>query len=93
MKTIRIDRLFHGFASVRDYQVEEAKVKHEDIKVVLDKEYMIIPFEKLDQGFKNKEIFKSKHKDGQTYSLIDYDWVKPKKETVQFDLFTSLQNI
>lgn len=95
-KEIKIQRLYHGFASVRDYQVDEAKLKGQALKIILGREYIIVPIEKLDKHFKNDDVFVSKH-DRRTYTLVDFDWAtfKPKQEAEQlgFDLFNSLNTI
>ena len=79
MKIIKIDRLWHGFASVRDYLIKEAIVKREDLKIVLrgTGEEMIVDWDRLFEGKKNKEKFKSKHTSLEYY-LIDYLW-KPNQ--------------
>lgn len=71
---VTIKKLFHGFASIRDYLVIKAVKNRENIIVYYNTQHMTIPFNKLDQGFENKNIFISKH-DGKEYKLIDYDWI------------------
>ena len=79
MKTANINRLWHGFASIRDYIIKDAIVKREDLRIVLRKtgEEMVVDWDKLFEGKKNKEIFKSKH-NSLEYYLIDYLW-KPNQ--------------
>ncbi len=79
MKITKVKKLWHGDISVRDYIVKEVIVKREDLKVVLTKtgQEMIINWDRLWEGKKNKEIFKSKHNDLEYY-LIDYLW-KPEQ--------------
>lgn len=81
MAIIKINRLFHGYASLRDYQVAEAIKNHEDIDVILNStgEIMTILANKLSEGKTNKEKFRSKHEDNLVYSLVDFKW-KPNKD-------------
>lgn len=93
---ISVQRLFHGFASVRSTTIAKAKEKHQGLRIEWQGEHILVPYERLDEGFSNEETFRSKHIDGQTYSLFDYDWDTFKKTTaqeVQFDIFSSLQRI
>jgi len=85
---VKINRLFVKkldgetklFASIRDYIVEKAQKEKKDLVVFCEQlnEEIIIPYDNLKEGIKNKEVFKSKI-DGNNYSLIDYDWEKFKK--------------
>lgn len=81
--TVKIKRLFHGFASVRSTQVERAKRKGEGLYIIYGDKHMTVPFEKLDKGFSNREEYQSKH-DGSWYSLVDYDF---KEDPSQQSLF------
>lgn len=67
--------MWHGYASVRDYQVEEAKKNKEglEIRLIPTGEVMFVPFEKLGEGKKSPNFFRSKH-ENKTYYLIDYVW-------------------
>jgi hypothetical protein len=85
---IKIERLWHGFASVRDYKVMKARQLHEGIDLYCENEHAFIPYDRLDEGFKNKVMFHSKHQKGQNYSLIDYDWCTFRAKEQQFQLFT-----
>jgi hypothetical protein len=85
---VKINRLFvkrigeetKFFASIRDYIVEKAKREKKDLIVFCKElnEEIIVPHEKLKEGIKNKEKFKSKINE-QTYSLVDFEWNKFKK--------------
>jgi hypothetical protein len=85
---VKVNRLFvkkvgdstKFFASIRDYIVEKAKKEKKDLIVFCKElnEEIIVPYEKLEEGIKNKEKFKSKI-NGKMYSLIDFDWHKYKK--------------
>ena len=77
MKTAKIKRLWHGFASIRDYIIKDSIKKREDLKVIFNGQEMTINWDKLCEGKDNKEIFKSKHNDLEYY-LIDYLW-KPEQ--------------
>lgn len=79
-KKIKVKRLWHGFASVRDFQVEEARRKGLGLEILWNNEYIHVPYDKLDKCFDNDEVFRSKHIDGQTYKLKDYDWKTYKKD-------------
>lgn len=76
---VQVKRLFHGFASIRDYIVEKAKRNKESIVIECNDETMTIAWRDLDKGFKNYELFTSKHDDRQ-YALIDYDWIADHKQ-------------
>ncbi len=72
--TIKIQRLFHGFASIRDYQMRQAITDHEDILIAMGDQSMRIPWADLSKGRMNARVFESKHEKGLTYRLIDYTW-------------------
>ena len=77
MKITKVKKLWHGDISVRDYIVKEAIKKREDLKIIFNGQEMIIGWDKLLEGKKSKEIFKSKHTNLEYY-LIDYLW-KPNQ--------------
>ncbi len=80
-KLIKVKRLWHGFCSVRDFQRDEAKEQGLGLEIWWGNEFIHIPFEDLDKCFENDEVFRSKHKDGQKYKLVDYDWSTWKRRT------------
>jgi len=80
-KKIKVNRLFHGFASVRDYQVDEAKRDLMGLEIWWVDEFIHVPYEDLDKCFHNDDIFRSKHIEGQKYRLVDYDWKTFKRKT------------
>ena len=84
---IKINRLFHGLASLRDYQVKKALETGEDLEILLAEsgEIMIIPFSEIENKIKRKndDIFKSKH-NSEYYKLWDFEW---RPETRQAKLF------
>ena len=83
---VKIKRLWHGKASVRDYLVNEALLNHEELHISLigTNQEMIIPYEDLiKKGTWNKEKFRSKH-DFRTYSLVDYEFKPDERQTKLF---------
>lgn len=97
LKKIKIKRLWHGFASVRDYLVEEAKQKKQGLEIYcLEKnDKIIVPYKDLDKGYKNEQEFDSRY-GNKKYTLIDYDWNTFKKKTpeqIQLDITSSLFNL
>ena len=88
-RKVKIKRLFHGFASVRDYIVQEAKKNGQGLVIECGNEYLVVPYEKLDDCFANDEVFVSKHDPKLTYSLRDYDWdrAKIRNKMAQTSLF------
>lgn len=83
MKVIRINRLWHGNASVRDYLVADARNNKEGMIIDCQGEKMTIPFERLDEGTKASVKFKSQH-NGLDYGLIDYKWIPDAREKTLF---------
>lgn len=79
---VKINRLFHGFASVRDYQVEACEKNRQDMIIVYNGASMIIPWNELSKGLRNTEVFISKHQ-RKNYTLVDYDW-KPQARQMTF---------
>ena len=80
----KVQRLFHGFASVRDYVIENTIKKRETLYIEYNDQTMSIPFWQLDKGLTNIEKFKSKH-DNKIYSLIDYDFIPDIQQPTLFD--------
>lgn len=75
-ETIKVNRLFHGKASVRSYQVDKALLEHQGLLIVLKEsgEQMLVPYcDLISEGRWSKESFKSIH-NGEFYKLVDYDW-------------------
>lgn len=83
MRIIRINRLFHGMASVRDYLVKQAKDSGEGLIIQCNGEKMTIPHERLGEGIPTKVKFQSKH-GAPPYGLIDYTWVADPREASLF---------
>ena len=80
MIKVRVDKVWLGKVSVRDYIYKKALRKKESLGIVHGKEYMWIPYDKLksaksytDQNFTSKF-------NGKKYRLVDFEW-KPYKDT------------
>ena len=71
---VPINRLFHGKASIRDYQMKQALVNNEDIVIILGNKSMRILNKDISKGIVNADIFKSIHEKGLEYRLVDYPW-------------------
>lgn len=70
---VTIKKIFHGYASIRSLDVEKAKRFKRPIQVIFRKDpIMIIPVECLEFGYKNDDVFHSKH-GTEDYYLIDFD--------------------
>ena len=80
-KLVKVKRLFHGFASIRDFQVEGARREKKGLEIWWGSDFIHVPYEDLDKCYQNDEVFRSKHKDGQTYKLCDYDWTTFHRKT------------
>lgn len=72
--TITIKRLWHGYATVRDYQAKEAYKNGEDLVLICEGRIMVVPHKDIMAGAINPTKFTSKH-DGLPYYLIDYPFV------------------
>lgn len=92
---VKIERLFHGFASVRLYIWEKAKSEGKGLKLFCHDKVMTVDFDNLDNCLHSKEIFTSKHDCLQKYHLVDFDF-KPdqsKVEPIQFNIFDTFLSI
>jgi len=85
-RKVKINRLWHGDASIRDYLVEWAIQEKRDLQIILKNsdKWMIIPWQDLDKGRRNPEKFRSKH-DSRIYSLIDFRWKPDESQKSLFD--------
>ena len=89
-KEVKINRTWHGKASVRDYLVEDAMRKKQDLLIKCGRDIMTVEHKDLMKGKWSKFALKSKHGQ-QNYRLVDYDW---KPEVIQPTLWkNSLTNI
>lgn len=84
-----VKRLYNGLASLRDYQVQKAILKGQDILIKYQNQKMTIPHEEiLKRGTRSNVSVKSKFS-GDEYSLIDFRFNpdnKPKDNN-QTELF------
>lgn len=79
MITKKATKLYLGkYISLKDYDVQEAKDRVQDILVLHDKEQMLIKFEDLDKGIKDTKHH-SKYTN-KTYFLINFLWKPDKKK-------------
>ena len=79
MIKVRVDKVWLGKVSVRDYIYKKALRKKESLGIQHGNEYMWIPYNKLksaksytDQNFTSKF-------NGKKYRLVDFEW-KPYKD-------------
>lgn len=82
---IVVDRLWHGFVSLRDYQVLKALENKEAIVILCHDESMAIPYEKLCLGKESSFVLHSKH-NNKDYKLIDFPWIPDKKQEALFQI-------
>ncbi len=80
--TIKINRLWLGKASVRDYVVNQAIQSKKDLLVSFSGNFMTIPWYDLDKGKVSKDMFVSKF-DNKSYRLVDFDWKPDKKNQIK----------
>ena len=79
MIKVRVDKVWLGKVSVRDYIYKKALRKKESLGIEHGNEYMWIPYDKL-KSAKNytDQNFTSKF-NGKKYRLVDFEW-KPYKD-------------
>ena len=83
---VEVKKLFHGYVSVRDYLVEQAKNRGEDLVIIHGPKKMTVPYKKLlDSKALIKSVHQSKFNPSQSYTLIDFKW--EPDEIVQGKLF------
>ena len=81
----KIKRLWHGYASVRDYLVQAAYERGDNLVVIFkDKQMTIQNKDLLATGKYNNFIIQSKH-DSKKYRLIDYNFVPDAMQTSFFN--------
>ena len=82
MIKVRVDKIFLGKVSFRDYIYKKALRKKESLGIEHGKEFMFIPYDKLNTAKQyTKDTFKSKF-NGKGYKLVDFDWKPYKEENV-----------
>jgi hypothetical protein len=74
-KNIKLNRLYNGKASVRDYIWKELMVKGMGIIFECNGAVMKLEPKELSKGDVNAKEFESKF-DGRKYKLVDFDWNK-----------------
>ena len=84
MMKVQVKRLFHGYASLRDYQVGQAMEDKDDLEIKLmgTEETMTISYKELHKGKINPMKFKSIH-DNFTYQLVDYKFIPDKNRQMK----------
>ena len=83
MKQRQIKRLWHGLASLRDYEVEKY-IKEGGVRLILGNQSMTLSPEQLQKGFQ-ATLQKHKSKFGtQAYFLVDYKFIadSPQQPTL-----------
>lgn len=79
MIKVRVDKIFLGKVSVRDYVYKKALRNKDSLGIEHGKEFMIIPYANLKKARQiTDQSFTSKF-NGKEYKLIDFDW-KPYKD-------------
>ena len=82
---VRIKRLLHGYASVRDYQVKEAYKNGEDLTIICGQKIMVVPHSEIMSGSispRKYEIVRG----FEDYYLIDFPWKPQEQQTSLIDL-------
>ena len=79
MIKVKVDKVWLGKVSVRDYIYKKALRKKYSLGIIHGKEFMIIPYGQLKKAREyTQKLFMSKF-NNQTYKLVDFNW-KPYKE-------------
>tara|TARA_R100001460_G_scaffold3675_4_gene10942 strand:- start:1275 stop:1541 length:267 start_codon:yes stop_codon:yes gene_type:complete len=74
MIKVRVDKIFLGKVSVRDYVYKKALRNKDSLGIEHGKEFMIIPYANLKKARQiTDQSFTSKF-NGKEYKLIDFDW-------------------
>jgi hypothetical protein len=75
----KVDKLYNGRVSVRDYVYKKALRKKESLGIIHGNEFMIVPYQNLKKAkILTNQSFVSMF-NGKKYKLIDFVW-KPYKE-------------
>ena len=84
--TVKVNKIYHGSVSVRDYKVKECLAKNENLVIEHEGKQMTVLHEKLRNPFQiHKKPMTGKF-DGKIYYLCDFYW-KPDAEQLQGSLF------
>tara|TARA_B100000214_G_C23828852_1_gene563223 strand:+ start:308 stop:577 length:270 start_codon:yes stop_codon:yes gene_type:complete len=79
MIKVKVDKIWQGKVSVRDYTYKKALRKKDSLGIIHGKEFMIIPYHNLKKAKQYTNItFNSMYSD-KKYRLVDFVW-KPYKE-------------
>ena len=79
MIKVKVDKVWLGKVSVRDYIYKKALRKKDSLGIIHGKEFMIIPYGQLKKAREyTQKLFMSKF-NNQTYKLVDFN-LKPYKE-------------
>ena len=78
MKKIKLNRLFLGLASIRDYIVDDALKNNEGITIICKDQQMYLSPDDLKNGQRGTEAFTSKF-DNRKYHLVDFEWKTSQK--------------
>jgi len=74
VKTVTVKKLYNGFASVRDYLVDDCITSQRDLLIKYNTDKMIVPLEQVKQKFRlHHQSFESKF-NNKPYGLIDFLW-------------------
>lgn len=80
MKKVKVQKIYKGYVSIRNYIVEECIVNKEKLVITYNKQKMTIPVEQLTKHMQlSSQIFRSSF-DGKSYKLYDYYFIPDKKE-------------
>ena len=79
---VTVKKLYHNFASIRDYKVAECVKKGEDLVIVYNMEKMTVELKDLKNPFNLHEKEMVSKFDGKIYKLIDFKFIADGHEWV-----------
>ncbi len=83
---IKLKKLWHGHASVRDFLIRKAYEKGQNLTIEYRGEQMVISHKDLiTSGKINNFVIQSKH-NSESYHLIDYPWNPDARQTNLFQI-------
>lgn len=71
--SVKVDRLWHGLASVRSYTVDKAIQEGRGLRIEFNGRQMTVHKANVHSGRRNKREFTSKI-NNERYVLVDYPW-------------------
>lgn len=80
MRHVKLNRLYGGDVSLRDYTVDGAIEKGESVEVSCHGQTMYLTLDDLKRGVRGTEEYQSKF-NGKTYRLVDFKW-KPNQKSM-----------